>query len=685
MESLYRDIQLPSSDEGPHFRLLTLLPSKSSDAAIRFSLSVSALSDETVEYEALSYCWGDAVHNRVTTVCNGVTFTVGENLGAALLRLRLPEAPRTLWIDAVCINQDDLAERAQQVGYMRDIYRHSKGVLIWLGTEYDDSGLVFPLCERIAKAFARSANSGNESLAGEVKEDWAQDALTDSQLRMKDRWEEGETDKATEDFLKAARSDAEIPTGVVITSFGGTRIAHARIDEFQAFMKLLQRPWWKRSWIIQEICLAAEATIICGDSTLEWHIFIVSILLLLLEAADRQLLPTAVRGNALSMIRIRSWIQHPGPDTNLNLLELLWEFRSQEATDARDKIYAFLGLVPPTDPVHSQIRVDYQVDNDVKKCYTEAALAFLSLRQNLDLLSTGRYPSHGETSLPSWVPDWSFSPPTQPTLLPLQVFTPSSPKTGIPFSASGPNTTYTLSSSLTPPTTHLPLKGFILDRLATIAPPLPPIFTVEYDSFMLTPSLPRLKTTTAFLRSVGHHLDILLRWESLATSITPYPGTSDPDPLRVLTAVLCAGNTPRGLDAAHGAFMKHRAELKWPRRVARWRGRLGVGERVYRPLLGAAKMVSRGAEYGPEEDEAFFTHMAVATGRGLGRTEGGLLGLVPPGAREGDGVVLCEGGKVPLVVREGEGGWELLGGGYFHGVMFGERWEAGRCGSITVV
>ena len=63
-------------------------------------------------------------------MCDGVAFMVGNNLEAALRRLRLADRPRTLWIDAVCINQGNDDERAQQVGHMRDIYSYAKRVLI---------------------------------------------------------------------------------------------------------------------------------------------------------------------------------------------------------------------------------------------------------------------------------------------------------------------------------------------------------------------------------------------------------------------------------------------------------------------------------------------------------------------------------------------------------------------------
>ena len=65
---------------------------------------------------------------------------VTEGVFAAVKNLRPEDQPLTIWIDQVCINQDDFDERSQQVMLMRDIYTRSQQVYIWLG-EYAE------LCE----------------------------------------------------------------------------------------------------------------------------------------------------------------------------------------------------------------------------------------------------------------------------------------------------------------------------------------------------------------------------------------------------------------------------------------------------------------------------------------------------------------------------------------------------------
>jgi Heterokaryon incompatibility protein (HET) len=98
-------------------------------------MSLSAVHDD---YEALSYVWGDPLI-RENIELDGVEFQVTTNLHAALRHLRWVTRPRLLWIDAVCINQTNPAERSKQVSLMTEIYKHAKQVIIWLGESSHDS------------------------------------------------------------------------------------------------------------------------------------------------------------------------------------------------------------------------------------------------------------------------------------------------------------------------------------------------------------------------------------------------------------------------------------------------------------------------------------------------------------------------------------------------------------------
>jgi hypothetical protein len=134
--------RLSSLDPGtPTIRLIDILPGDFA-APIHCQLVEHKLR-QTLSYKALSYSWKtDEGLPDVIIFCNAKPIYISANLHAALQRLRSPHDQVTLWVDAICINQQDDDERAYQVGMMRDIYKNSSEVLIWLGGggAYDDTG-----------------------------------------------------------------------------------------------------------------------------------------------------------------------------------------------------------------------------------------------------------------------------------------------------------------------------------------------------------------------------------------------------------------------------------------------------------------------------------------------------------------------------------------------------------------
>jgi hypothetical protein len=115
-------------------RLLTLQPGAWNDK-VCCELTTRSL-DSQPNYEALSYVWGDATLRGEVKVC-GAWVSVTVNLESALRRFRLSQAPRSLWVDGLSINQRNLDERSSQVALMGRIYTQCQKVLIWLGDEGD--------------------------------------------------------------------------------------------------------------------------------------------------------------------------------------------------------------------------------------------------------------------------------------------------------------------------------------------------------------------------------------------------------------------------------------------------------------------------------------------------------------------------------------------------------------------
>ena len=113
-------------------------PTGGFDDGIECSLHLASL-DETNAFTALSYVWGDPSICKPIIV-NGSVASVTVNLEAALRRLRQEENPQVLWVDAICINQANLDEKAAQIPFMSRIYSTAGRVVAWLGEDHECLG-----------------------------------------------------------------------------------------------------------------------------------------------------------------------------------------------------------------------------------------------------------------------------------------------------------------------------------------------------------------------------------------------------------------------------------------------------------------------------------------------------------------------------------------------------------------
>jgi hypothetical protein len=156
--------------KGPDsIRLLRLLPSEIDEAEIQvdlleYSLQGSRRSGHS--YEALSYVWG-GLDTTQSILVGDEHLDITPSFHAALLRLRDPTFPRILWIDAVCINQNDHEEKARQIQSMARIYNNAKRTIVWLGEEADASS---DAIEAIRVAGLRSLMMLNNEDDGDVEE-----------------------------------------------------------------------------------------------------------------------------------------------------------------------------------------------------------------------------------------------------------------------------------------------------------------------------------------------------------------------------------------------------------------------------------------------------------------------------------------------------------------------------------
>jgi hypothetical protein len=215
-------------------RLLNIFASSPDNPQIECQLVVVNFDDKwntpDLDYEVLSWHWGTATTKSHIKIKKGrglYTKNVAPELVAALREVRHPFEDRYIWVDALCINQDDFTERNGQVEMMPVIYGRAKRLCIWLGEGDASSATAFRF-------------------------------ISDEVLQLQD------FDELCESVEAAAK--------------------------WKALLDLMQRPWFSRRWAIQEISLAREAVLYCGEDKINWKDFATAVELFLeVESATHRL------------------------------------------------------------------------------------------------------------------------------------------------------------------------------------------------------------------------------------------------------------------------------------------------------------------------------------------------------------------------------------------------------------
>lgn len=155
-------------------QILELLPSPDLKGPIRCELHHHSL-DEEIQYEAVSYRWGDPEPGHTVFVNGAYTLDVTPNCLEALTCLRQRSRRRRLWIDAICIDQREndtsKRDRDRQVKIMGDIYHQAWKVLVWLGPEEPSTARTIERLNLIAKvdALSKSTKVGSSALCNLAK------------------------------------------------------------------------------------------------------------------------------------------------------------------------------------------------------------------------------------------------------------------------------------------------------------------------------------------------------------------------------------------------------------------------------------------------------------------------------------------------------------------------------------
>jgi hypothetical protein len=363
---------------------------------ISCNLKIVSLEDKQFEYEALSYVWGSRA-NPVEISVEGHIVPVTKNLFTVLRRLRRATEVRTLWVDALCINQSDDREKAEQVTIMASIYKRSELVWIWLG-DYE-SELTSP----------RDTQTVEESNADAWFEQNSDSKLFD--VGTAALW------VVTELARSENRHLDKFPLFIADKSSGKVKLRLAgglALQAFQGFARILDADWWHRVWIIQECVFASKALALFGSLQIPWSAFTMAAECLQLHTKccmkHIERIPGLLRvfEQFIVMVMEISWtwmkyhFDERQPENEL--ADLLWQYRAYNATDPRDKIYALLSFLPARNTC-LKLTPDYTLTT--KEVYKRAVMYSVDQTKELSILHGQRNRSAAESDFPTWMYDWS--------------------------------------------------------------------------------------------------------------------------------------------------------------------------------------------------------------------------------------------------------------------------------------
>ena len=361
-------------------RLLELLPVNPDEPLRAKLITPCFLSSDAVSppsYCAISYFAGNHKDTEVIFV-NEIRFNAFANLARALRQIvqgrgtsGLQVCPQHIWVDQICINQSNPAERSHQVGFMRKIYENAQVVLACLGED--------PSNGRWVEA-AKRLNFKVTSI---------------SNLDLKDR-----------------------------TVYVGDRIiADFYNEEIQrdwaSLGDLLGSTWWRRGWVYQEVLLARNIIVFFGHGILDWKMLLTAVLVvynvsmefisqrlygqnhLHNDESDAIMLPKLNSTYAKFMVDGRGdWTK----TQEIGILALFFHAQECDVTDPRDRVFAFVGLADPG----YEIVPDYGIDTSaVIQLACKRIILYESSLNFLACCDIGSDPNMRRADIPSWTPDWS--------------------------------------------------------------------------------------------------------------------------------------------------------------------------------------------------------------------------------------------------------------------------------------
>ncbi|KAI1348165.1 heterokaryon incompatibility protein-domain-containing protein [Xylaria sp. FL0043] len=664
-----------SSLEESSIRLLEIVPALP-DEQIECVLTTIHDIEDAPSFEALSYVWGESL-SPDPILCNGIRVTVTQNLHEALKYLRpLPswESVHTwstkhelhssrhvwrsfarnryeqqentmllripVWIDAICINQDDLSERAQQVKMMRQIYQTASTVKIWLGKE-----------QKLATATSVAEREARASLtllaqAGTGPRVLAQRSPMMSQVRRlapRHHLETYGSMPVVLSFLAQALRNMESRPNPLVSLRPLEDSEHRNLvyglpppsaKEWKAFREFLSNPWFQRIWVVQEVVLARKAVVVRGNWHMDW------------DAVGKATTWFEAKGYAMPRT-MRYVIKDPKdllPVTGASILwqmhSLLKDFRSRDSSQDVDRLYAALGLAQETEGsrlegLHSLLEPDYS--KPLQNVFRDLTIYLIIEHGSLDVLSYVDNSNTQSLALPSWVPDWRVTKASSEIWNAQKTF---------PFCA---DLNQPLSLSFGEDLNSLSLEGLKVDQVRFYGDKL-----ISYGFGFETYS---------------QELDFVQGAWNLAKGSSQ---SAEPTNSRTVR---------RRFRNFISTILTHDAKLGLDKIMD------DASEWLSKHLPGQFPGVSSTKWFGTKRADPGRFHDAfvrVCTDKRFFITRDGRMGIGPETMKENDDIVIFFGAKVPFIIRRLGSRYMLIGECYVSGLMNGEpveRWKSagGAC------
>ena len=642
--------------------------------------------DSVPPFQALSYTWAspmyeelegsystqggkdDALHGEEIDV-DGSSCAISGNLFSALIWLAETKMQDCIWVDSICIDQGNMAEKAVQISLMGDIYSGAKNVIVWLGKEASD---VFDFSD------ARKTLS-----------------------------------KALSNLEGKEEAVIQNPLDPIFLKRLGVDSAQDWIEMWQKYFRFFQRRrWFRRAWIVQEVALAKDLTFQCGEKTLSWK-DIYALGLLLRDSGWRHSLAEGMNANprggigdeADRLLEYRDQVLNGGPKDPkfANLFAVangasseleLWfsylqymiqEIRRYQASNMKDKIYAVLGLVKGFLPKDSAEHITPDYSLPLEDIYTSVTMSILIELPIMSCLSyIGGKPSGlAGLSIPSWVPDYRAALGRVPLIH-------LGNHTG--FNASNINPA---APALRIFRGHvLELQGRLVDTVLDYSIPLNDMRSTCYvvRCIDMCLKLPKL------YRTGEDQVEVL--WRTLIADTTERPPIQHPAPAEyndhfhdwMLTLMVRWfvdwEHQPKSRQAqmdtieqlskdTSSSALPTRVELEDSFKLAL--EAMGPDRSdppsLYRPLSEVKernKIMQKFVSPHVRSSKGFYLFDRAAkdvrSNRRLFRTRAGYLGLAPVDVEHGDALYILDGARVPFLLR----GNSLIGEAYVHGIMHGE-------------